>query len=99
MGIWNQVQLRWHNREVQGSDCYPGFYPSVMEVDNDTFAPVTKMVIVRTFLAVDAIRGWKLHQMDVNEFLHGELEEDNYMRIPEFIEKIWGTKSTSWGLK
>ncbi|KAL0458656.1 UNVERIFIED_CONTAM: Retrovirus-related Pol polyprotein from transposon RE1 [Sesamum latifolium] len=52
-------------------------------VYHETFAPVAKMVSIRTFLVVAAIRNWEFHQMDVhNAFLHGDLDEKVYMRLP-----------------
>jgi len=63
------VTLR--NHQVQGEDYH------------ETFAPVAKMVTVRTLLALAVAKGWALHQMDVyNAFLHGDLAEDIYVKVP-----------------
>jgi hypothetical protein len=49
----------------------------------ETFASVAKITIVRVLLSVVVNQGWSLYQMDVrNAFLHGELEEEVFMKLP-----------------
>ena len=53
----------------------------------DTFSPVAKIVSVRLFLSMVAMRSWPLFQLDIkNVFLHDDLAEEIYMEhLPDFV--------------
>src|SRR5579859_6527020 len=53
----------------------------------DTYAPVVKLESIRILIAIAAIYGLEIHQMDVvTAFLAGELKEEIYMEQPEGFE-------------
>ncbi|KAG7599412.1 Reverse transcriptase RNA-dependent DNA polymerase [Arabidopsis suecica] len=50
----------------------------------DTFSPVAKLTSVKLMLGLASAKGWSLTQMDVsNAFLHGELDEEIFMSLPQ----------------
>jgi hypothetical protein len=71
----------------------------------ETFAPVAKITIVRTILAIAASKAWPLHQMDVkNVFLHGDLKEEIYMKLPPGMsttasDEVCKLRRSLYGLK
>ena len=49
----------------------------------ETYSPVARLSTVRTILAIAALKGYDVHQMDVDTaFLYGELQEEIYVRPP-----------------
>ena len=72
---------------------------------NETFAPVAKLASVRFILKLAAALNWYAHQMDVhNVFLHGDLEEEIYMKLPQGFTcsdptKVCRLKKSLYGLR
>lgn len=60
-------------------------YTQVEGVDYiDTFFPVAKLTSVKLLLGLASAFVWSLTQMDVsNAFLHGDLDEEIYMSLPQ----------------
>jgi len=47
---------------------------------DEIFAPVARYTTIRSIIALAALQGWNLHQMDVKTaFLHGSIKEEVYV--------------------
>lgn len=72
----------------------------------ETFAPIAKLNTVKILLSLAANYNWQLQQFYVkNAFLHGDLEEEIYMKVPPGFggplkaNKVCRLKKTLYGLK
>ncbi|KAD7478862.1 hypothetical protein E3N88_01998 [Mikania micrantha] len=81
-------------------------YTQLEGVDyHDTFAPVAKLVTMRALLVLAVKRSWYTHQLDVNNaFLHGDLEEEVYMKVPQGFareneSRVCRLRKSIYGLK
>jgi hypothetical protein len=56
-------------------------YAQTFGIDyEETYSLVAKITNVRVIIAMATVKGWSLHQMDVNNvFFHGDLQEEVYM--------------------
>lgn len=80
---------------------------------DEVYAPVARLTTLRTLLAVVNNKGLYTRQLDVkNAFLHGDLEEEIYMKIPtgvsessylvcRLLKTLYGLKQAprAWNLK
>ena len=82
-------------------------YTQTYGVDySDTFSLVVKMTYVRLFISLAASYYWNLHQLDIkNVFLHGDLQEEVYMKQPTGfvaqgeIGRVCRLRKSLYGLK
>jgi Reverse transcriptase (RNA-dependent DNA polymerase) len=86
--------------------CAQGFSQRAGIDYKETFAPVTRTESLRAICAIAAVLDLELEQVDVDTaFLHGDLEEEIYMRQPpgyvssEYPDKVCHLLRSLYGLK
>ncbi|GJP71169.1 hypothetical protein CLOP_g2015 [Closterium sp. NIES-67] len=81
-----------------------GFQQTKGKDYDEVFAPVGKGTTLRVLLAIAALLGWKIRQMDiVTAFLNGIILEEVYMKQPEGLNdgsgRVCRLKKAIYGLK
>jgi len=82
-------------------------YSQMPRIDfGDIFSPIAKVTSIRLLLSIAATFDFEVEQMDVKTaFLHGDLEEEIYMKQPEGFavkgkkELVCKLKKSLYGLK
>ncbi|GJP45445.1 hypothetical protein CLOM_g4834 [Closterium sp. NIES-68] len=76
-----------------------GFQQTKGKDYDEVFAPVGKGTTLRVLLAIAALLGWKIRQMDiVTAFLNGIIMEEVYMKQPEGLDDGSGRRKYCEGL-
>lgn len=93
----NVVGLKWLYKTKRGADqqvvrykarLVAKGYSQEKGVDfEETFAPVARFETIRMVIAIAALKGWYVHQLDVKSaFLNGDLSEEIYVEQPRGFE-------------
>ena len=81
MDLQNQTSIKWIYYQVQGLVSCKELFTSSWVGHKETFAHVAIMDSIRMVLAISDSTKWEVHHIDVKTaFLHGDLEEEIYMR-------------------
>ncbi|CAI7741553.1 unnamed protein product [Closterium sp. NIES-53] len=82
-GTWELVELPERRRPISSK----WVFKVKSGADGEIFAPVAKLVTLRTLPAGAAVKGWYVKQVDTTTaFLNGVLLEDIYMAQPDSYE-------------
>ncbi|MBW0521085.1 hypothetical protein O181_060800 [Austropuccinia psidii MF-1] len=85
--------------------CEQGFSQKHGVNYNDTFSPIGKFNSLQCLLSIAAHKNLEIHHMDsVAAFLNPKLEEEIYIKIPNFLlahssVKVWQVRKPLYGLK
>ncbi|WVZ53121.1 hypothetical protein U9M48_004107 [Paspalum notatum var. saurae] len=102
----NPIGTKWVFKNKQGEDGVVGFCLKEGIDYEETFAPIAILEAIRILLALAALKGFKLFQMDVKSaFLNGYIEEEVYVRKPpgfehpKFPNVVYKLQKALYGLK